>query len=816
MIRTYGIAGALATAVILLSTLSAMAQDILPHRRITQWVDSRQLVTLRGNTHPQAKRANDRGALAGDFRLDHMLLQLQRAPEQEQALQGLIDQLHDPASPNYHHWLTAGEFGQKYGVAQADLDTVGRWLKSQGFQVNGIAPNHLLIDFSGSAAQVRSAFHTEIHQLDVNGEAHIANMTDPRIPAALSPVVHGVVSLHDFRAKPTFRAGSRSAARPSLTTGSGRQWVAPADLATIYNLNPLFNGGIAGQNQTIAVVNDSDLYSNADVATFRSVFGLTSRYGGSFTTIHPTGQTACADPGVAKNDSEATLDVEWAGAAAPAANIILASCTDTLTFGGEQIALMNLVNSANPPGVISMSYELCEPALGATGNYQVYSIAQQAAAEGISLFVSSGDASGASCDHRSSETGPAWYGLTVNGFASTPYNVAVGGTDFQDNSQGTAAYYWGAVNAANYGSALSYVPEIPWNDTCANSLNASWAGYSTPYGAGGYCDYWENYYQTLSASAQQSYAHYINPAGGGGGPSACATGATAIFDTVGGTCAGYRKPAWQAGVAGNPSDGVRDLPDVSLLAATGMWGHAYVFCFSDPSVNGSTSCAGDPSTWTTGGGTSFAAPAMAGIQALVNQFVGGPQGNPNAVYYKLAAASMSTTGMAACDASKGNAVAGSCIFHDVTAGDNDAPCNPNTPNCFAPSGTVGVLSTSTTAYQPAYQAAPGWDFATGLGSVNAYNLAMNWASAVPTYSLTVGLVGSGTVTSSPAGITCGTNCSATFGGGRTVTLTAVPAAGWTFVAWTGGCGGSGGCTLSLQGDTTVIPVFHQSSRPVLH
>jgi hypothetical protein len=201
---------------------------------------------------------------------------------------------------------------------------------------------------------------------------------------------------------------------------------------------------------------------------------------------------------------------------------------------------------------------------------------------------------------------------------------------------------------------------------------------------------------------------------------------------------------------------------------------------------------------------------------LVNQYTGHTQGNPNYVYYRLAAASYGATGNSACNASLGNGVAGSCVFHDVTAGDIDAPCSPGTPNCYAPSGTIGVLSTSTAAYAPAYRAGVGWDFATGLGTVNATNLVTAWNNVTPSATLTVSVVGSGAVTSSPSGISCGNSCSASFTQGVSVTLTAVPAAGWSFVAWTGACGGTAACTLSLYNDAVVMPVFHQTIRPVLH
>ncbi len=237
--------------------------------QVTKPIDDTQRHTLAGNTRSQAKPENDRGRVPDDFAMEHMLLQLRRPPEREQQLQQFVDSLHDPKSKNFHKWLSASEFGQAFGLAQADLNTIAGWLGSHGFTVNSIYPGGAVIDFSGTAGQVYNAFRTEIHYLEVNGEQHIANMSDPQIPTALAPVVAGVVSMHDFRPHAMLRQ------RADLTVNSGgttNQLLAPADLATIYNLNPLFNSGYTGQGQTIAVIEDSDMYNSADWNTFRTVF----------------------------------------------------------------------------------------------------------------------------------------------------------------------------------------------------------------------------------------------------------------------------------------------------------------------------------------------------------------------------------------------------------------------------------------------------------------------------------------------------------------------------------------------------------------
>jgi len=677
-------------------------------------IDETRRHTLIGNTRSQARPENDRGRVPDDLAMEHMLLQLQRTPAQEQQLQQFVDSLHDPKSKNFHKWVSSTQFGQAFGLSQQDLDTISGWLRSHGLTVNSVYPNGLVIDFSGTAGQVYNAFHTEIHYLQVNGEQHIANMSDPQIPLALAPVVAGVISMHDFRPHAMLRR------RPDLTTTSGgmtTQLLSPADLATIYNLNPLFNSGYTGKGQTIAVLEDSDLYSSDDWTMFRSVLGLSQYSSGSLTTVQPappSGPTNCADPGVSVgrhasgDDSEAALDAEWASAAAPDAAILVAACASTRTTFGGLIALENLVNGPTPPGIVSISYGQCEAENGAASNLAFNSVYAQAVAEGISVFVSAGDEGAASCDSGATA---ATHGIGVSAWASTPNNVAVGGTDFSDTYNGANGNYWNAMNSATYESAISYIPEIPWNDSCASTLIAGYFGYAMTYGESGFCN---------SATGQKNFQAV---AAGSGGPSGCATGAPVNTGLVGGTCQGYAKPSWQAGVNGIPSDGVRDIPDVSVFAGDGVWGHGYVFCWSNVR-NGGASCSGDPSTWAGGGGTSFAAPIMAGIQAVINQTVGGLQGNPNYAYYRLASNPSNT-----CDSSAGDAAG--CIFHNVTLGDIDVNCG-GPQNCFGstivnnPRRGDGALSTTSNAYSPAFGSARGWNFATGIGSINAYNLATGW------------------------------------------------------------------------------------------
>ncbi len=698
---------------------------------ITSPIDVTRTVTLHGTVHPSATLLNDRGVVNEGLPLEHMLLQLSRPGDRERALDALIEAQHQSGSPQFHHWLDADELGAKYGPNPADINAISSWLKAQGFTVNGVAKSGMTIDFSGTSRHVTAAFGTEIHNLDVHGVHHVANMGEVRIPAALQSAVVGVVSLNDFRPHPAntkvtaarldkaaggvVPRAAKNAATANFDTSAGNLAVVPDDLHTIYNFAPVYSKDITGKGETVVVIEDTNVYSVNDWDVFRQTFGLAKYKQASFSQIHPGG---CMDPGVLDgNDGEAILDAEYASAAAPNAKIVLASCADTETTFGGLLALVALVDRPVPPPIVSISYGDCEAALGPAGNAIYKYIYQQAASEGTSVFVSSGDQGAAGCD---SDEPAAQFGIAVSGFASTPYNVAVGGTDFGDVYLGTTSLYWKAHNNATYGSAKGYIPEIPWNDSCASVIITELLGFTTPYGAKGSCN-------------SPSGENFLDTTAGSGGPSGCAYGTSDALYTyaaaVSGTCQGYAKPSYQAGLYGNPGDGVRDLPDVSLFAANGVFGHYYVFCYSNPGKDlGGAPCVGDPSNWSGAGGTSFSSPIVAGIQALVNQSTGELQGNPNYVFYALAKQQYTGKGKQACNALLDNGPGPSCVFNDVTLGDMDVNC-VGPFNCYTPSGENGVLSVSSSAYEPAYGTNPGWDFATGIGTLNVANLVKNWTAA---------------------------------------------------------------------------------------
>ena len=746
----------LALAAVFLSASIASQAQTKP-LLVTQKIDNNVLVTLAGNTRPEANAQNDQGPLTSNLQFDHMLMVLKRPAALETELEQFIANLHNPASASYHQWLSSAQLGQTYGPAASDVAAVTFWLESEGFQVNVVYPNNMFIDFSGTSSQVQAAFHTSIHNYDVNGVSHIANVSDPKIPAALGLIVGGVVSLHDFKPRTmnqhlaTARVEPKSRTMVSqYTTDLPSLAVAPWDLQKIYNIAPLLTAGISGQGMKVVVVEDTNQFNcnatnaagnspgtpcsaTSDWSVFRKTFGLIRYPAGNLSQENPAPQTGannCTTPsttkgyptGVNSDDVEASIDVQWASAAAPSASIVNAACASPRGSFGGLIAIQNILSHPNAENVdtISMSYGESEERTGAALNAAFNTTFQQAVTQGIGIFVSSGDEDAASSDGEGAE---AKDGITISGWMSSPYDVSVGGLDFADTYLGENATYWNATNNVFYGSAKSYIMEQPWNDSCAGQLLSNFVGLPITYGTGSFCN--------LQNGAIASEDGVLIAAGGSGGPSACATGVAAVAGVAGGTCQGYAKPVWQAGLLGVPNDGVRDTPDVSLMAANGLWGHYYPICYSNTldTADGGTPCVGQPSNWPGFGGTSISSPIMAAIQALVVQHKGSLQGLPTMRYYALAKTEYGVSGSAACNSSNGNGVGSSCIFYDVTLGDITADCQAHAGatglvNCYKPSGTYGVLSTSNAAFQPAYTTTTGWDFASGIGSVNAFNLVM--------------------------------------------------------------------------------------------
>lgn len=681
----------------MLFTPAAMPQAAAPAVRIVNPIDESQLVTLKGTVHPLANARNDRGAAPDSLQLGRMHLVLTRSASQETALQQLIGEMHTPGTPSYHKWLTPDQFGKQFGPSDQDITTVETWLTGHGFNVTKVNAGKQTLEFTGNAAQVRSAFHTQIHQYEVNGETHYANANDPQIPAALAQVVGGFVSLNNFRVKSNAKVLGKATydpktdkATPEWTwgTSAGVNFVlAPQDFDVQYDLTPLYTAGTNGSGQTIAIVNESNI--NIDLVNqFRSLFSLPANPPQVIIDGNDPGVDGINNPdGPNYASVEAYLDVEWAGAVAPNATIDLVIGGDTALEAGLYLAAERAVYGNIAP-IVSLSFGACESAIGTSTNTFLNALWEQAAAQGITVTVSTGDAGSAGCDNDNSQY-YAVAGQAVNGFASTPFDVAVGGTDFYYSAynQGQTALntqlatYWTTTpQTLPAVSIQGVIPEQPWNDS-QFGLNA---------------------YNELTASGDTA----TSIAGGGGGASSTYT----------------TKPSWQKGT-GVPADSKRDLPDVSLYASNGVNYSFYPICASDGDCQNPT---GSNIVQITGvGGTSASAPSFAGIMALVNQLYG-RQGQADFVLYPLA-----TQFPAA--------------FHDVTVGTNSVPCNIDvtstaravSPNCIAVTGgptitdptygtaVEGQIGTGTT---PEYNATVGYDLASGLGTIDANQLVTNWGS----------------------------------------------------------------------------------------
>jgi len=683
-------------------------------------IDNTKMTTLRGNVHPLARSEFDRGPAPTSLSLDHILLVLQRSPEQQAALETLLAQQQDPSSPNYHKWLTPEQFGQQFGPSTQDIQKITAWLESQGFHVNEVAKGGTVIDFSGTAGQVQQTFHASIHRYVLaNGEQHWANSNDPQIPSALAPVVAGIASLNNFQRKRMshnlgiFRRskdGKITAVKPQVSfaggcNGSGTNCyaVGPADFAKIYNVPSTVTGAL----QTIAIVSDSDV-SASDVTAFRTLFGLPAINFQQIETGTDPGIITCANNG---DECEAVLDVEWAGAVATGAKIdLVVSPTTNTSFGGDTSALYIINN--NLAGIISYSYGACELELGTAGNTFYQMMWSQAASQGITVLVSTGDNGAAGCDapdpKNVTTAQPATMGLAVNGVGSTPFNVAVGGTDFSDVTNPTT--YWNNSNTTGQASAKSYIPEVAYNDSCSNPIFASavfagLAGLSTSPES--------NCNDPQLINFEGSGINLIAPFGGGGGMSNCTTNATTgtTLGSVSSCSGGYAKPSWQTG-PGVPNDGKRDTPDVSLFSGDGTLQNFYIVCEADENGDTNTTCNLNSPFLDVQevGGTSVSAQAFAGIVALIDQQTNSRQGNINPMLYALAA------GQAAASCNASATPASTCVFNDVTSGTIAMPCAKNSPNCTVSNSadTIGILS--------GFNAGVGFDLATGLGSVNVGNL----------------------------------------------------------------------------------------------
>jgi subtilase family serine protease len=687
----------------LVTVLTSVGNAVVSNRIASAITENR--MPLQHTVSPRAKTAIDLGSAPGSLKLEGLTMRFNMTDAQQAALSQLLLDQQNPNSPRYHQWLTPQQFGTLFGLSAGDISKVSSWLTGQGFTVTKVANSSSFITFNGTASQVQHAFGTTVHTLSRNGQKHIGNLTEPTLPVAIASVVSNITGLNDFRARPHLHTHQVSSSlihpQNTLTTTAGTaHFIAPGDFYTIYDLNPLLNNSYNGTGITIAVMGQVNLNTYlSDVTAFRTVSGLdasnlptTTLYGTDPGT--PTGACLSDNPpnsctSTLSDLQESVLDVEWAGAAAPAAKIIFATSTDVI-----DTSLVQAIDKNIAP-IMTVSYGACEADFSPSQLAGLNLDFQQANVQGITIFGPTGDDGATDCDVNVSS---ATQGLAVDFPGSSPYVTALGGTMFNEGS-GT---YWNATNGANGGSATSYIPETVWNETSIDNT-----GTSPSFGAGG-------------------------------------GGASAIF----------AKPLWQAG-SGVPNDFSRDVPDVALNAASNHDG--YLVCFQASCTGGNyyNTTTGSGNVF---GGTSVATPTFAGIIALVEQKLGGGRlGNINPNLYALAGSTYYNT-----------------IFHDVTAGNNESPCTAGTTNC-PNGGTIG------------FTAGPGYDQASGLGSVDASVLATDWPLVTPVIVGTQ-IPSQTTVTANPTSVTAG----------ATVALTINVAAGTTSAGTPSG-------TVQVLVDGTAVP-----------
>ena len=547
--------------------------------RITRSVSDSDVALVPGGVHPQVARAVDQGSVSPNMPMQRMAIFFKPSSAQQSALDQLLQQQQDPNSPNYRNWLTPEQYGERFGMNPSDLAKVTVWLQSHGFRNVTVSRSRNSIEFDGNAGQASAAFRTPIHQVQYRGETHYANTASPRVPAAFAGAVAGITSLDNFR--------PRTRPIAHLTSNiSGNHFLVPGDVGTIYNINSLYNSGIKGDGQSIAVVGQTTLTmaddgTHADIDRFRSLAGLPA--------INLTFQKTGTPTYSASDVDEANLDLEWSGAIAPNAQIFFVY-SDNALFS----SLPYIVNNNLAP-VISISYGNCEAAFDASSVTVLTNILQQANAQGQTITAAGGDAGAADCD----TSDPATQGLAVDVPASTVYVTGMGGTTFTGdmtatftcNPQGSTNCiadadppYWSGSSSLTDTSAtaLEYIPETAWNDSDSQNISAT-----------------------------------------GGGVSKL-----------------FSKPSWQTGT-GVPADGQRDVPDISLSASPNHDG--YIICSQGSCQNGYRRSTNDSNnnTFNVIGGTSAASPVFAGIVALLNQKVGTRLGNVNPMLYSLAASTPS-------------------------------------------------------------------------------------------------------------------------------------------------------------------------------
>ena len=690
-------------------------------------------MTLPGTVHRAAQARFDQGPADPALRFGSVMLLTNPTLAQQRALNQLLAEQQDPSSPNYHRWLTPEQWADRFGLSQNDIQKITTWLKSQGFTVEYVARGRNWVSFSGTAIQIESAFGTAIHSFNVNGEMHVANAIPVKIPAGLSGIVTGIHGLNDFYLKP------RARIRPNyFDSASGSQFVSPTDIATIYDITPLYTAGNDGTGQKVAIAGQTDIYL-ADIADFRSDFGLsaiscTANTSGVITACNdphfkyvvPSGAGTDPQSPLSGDLGEADLDIEMSSAVARGAQIIYVNAPANASGVGAGVwGAWYAAVDGNIAPVISLSYGLCEfgdnDVLDSNGNDLADETElKKANSQGITFVNSSGDSGAAECDPTQSGWTPpdpngssATQGIAISYPASSPEVTGVGGTATPLADFGSP--FWQTSNTNN-GSATEYVPEQAWNDDneiaqfCAQSSQS--ANKFCLQGGATKVTGWVAI--TSAKIAQQDLALLGDGISStGGGASNCAKQTADNSACV----SGFAKPSWQTVTVSGQSS-VRFSPDISFLASPNFPG--YIFCtqLSELGVNTGTptsSCASGIASALSNnsviGGTSASAPLFAGIVALLNQYLNGALGNVNPKLYALATTPANGA------------------FHTVISGDNLVYCTPNDPGNPQPS-TLWCPASGVLGFDVSNaDTVTGFNLVTGLGSADVGNLATAWAAS---------------------------------------------------------------------------------------
>ena len=713
------------TAIALCASTSALAQNspAKPQPRITSPIDSSSRVTLAGSRPPRAAAAADLGAVPSTLQLHGISLFFSRSAAQQAALDALVAAQQNPASPLYHQWITPDQYAAQFGVADSDIAAAESWLEQQGFSIDSVSRSHNRILFSGTAAQIASAFGAPLHYFLAPATAlqpaqtHFAPSADLTLPSALASSVLAIGNLSDFHLLPHIIRSHPQTAQPRFTSSAtGNHYLTPGDLATIYDITPAYNSGYTGSNQSIAVIGQSAV-NLSDITNFQTAVGIAAKTP-IVKLVPDTGTSATLADG---DEAESDLDLEYSSTMAKGAQVYFVYTGNNNNFGAFDAIVYAIDNLVAP--IISSSYGDCEPNLGQSQYTSYNASLEQAAAQGQTVVAASGDDGSTDCYGEFKTTQIAENEqLAVDFPASSQYVTGVGGTEFPsaDVASGNNTYFDAQSSTDIISSAKSYIPEMVWNDDVA----------------------------AASSGCPGTDCEPISSGGGG----------VSIFTA---------QPSWQSGTVGGvaiASPGHRMVPDIAMTASPFV--APLAFCTSDKTFWGTgqtSSCtvglrdASSTGVLTVGGGTSFEAPTFSALVAIINQAKNSTgQGVVNPTLYSLAATSAYAT-----------------AFHDITSGGNQ--CLSGAAYCVSP-GTTD------------YAATTGYDEASGLGSIDFFNLLNAWPNTNTTPSLLATSTTLTAATTTPAS-----------GAADAITITVAPFTSSSLTP-------TGTVSITVDGGTTSLPL----------